>query len=108
MAPGLVPGDRLLIDPRPARPLKVGDVVALRDPEQAGRLLLKRVVRLGRDAPGGDPALAPGVIFVAGDNASLSRDSRQFGPVAQKRVVGIAWFRYAPAERRGPVGRRHA
>lgn len=108
MRPLFVPGDRLLIDPRPARPLRAGDVVALRDPERAGRLLLKRVTRLGRDAPRGDPSLGPGTIFVEGDNAPESRDSRQFGPVSQDRVLGIVWFRYAPAERRGPVGPRHA
>lgn len=108
MAPAFVTGDRVLVDPRPGHPLRVGDVVAIGDPEGAGRLLLKRVTRLGRDAPGGDPALAPGTIFVEGDNVSRSRDSRQFGPVGQDRVVGVAWFRYAPAARRGPVGLRHA
>lgn len=108
MLPDFAPGDRLLIDPRPARPLRAGDVVALRDPEHAGRLLLKRVVRLGPDVPGGDPALAPGTVFVEGDNRSRSRDSRRFGPVPRPDVVGIVWFRYAPSARRGPVGPRHA
>ena len=108
MAPGFVPGDRLLVDPRPGRPPRAGEVVALRDPEHADRLLLKRVTRVGGDAPGGDPSLAPGTIFVEGDNVPRSRDSRQFGPVPQDRVVGVVWFRYAPAERRGPVGPRHA
>lgn len=106
MSPAFTAGDRLLVDPRPDRPLRVGDVVALRDPEEAGHLLLKRVARLGRDVPGGDPSLAAGRIFVVGDNARQSRDSHQFGPVSQDRILGVVWYRYAPPERRGPVGSR--
>ncbi len=108
MRPAFLPGDRLLIDPRPPEPLRVGDVVALRDPKVADRLLLKRVARLGPETPEGDAALPPRTLFVVGDNTSRSHDSREFGPVPHASVLGIAWFRYAPAERRGPVGPRHA
>ena len=108
MLPLFAPGDRLLIDPSPVGPLRAGDVIALRDPETEGRLLLKRVARVGGDVMGGDPSLAPGTVFVQGDNSARSRDSRQFGPVPRDRVLGVAWFRYAPPERRGPVSARHA
>lgn len=103
MRPGFAPGDRLWVDPRPDRPLARGDVVALRDPETPGRLLLKRVAALaGEPGPEG-PAIPPGTVYVLGDLRSHSRDSRAFGPVPIDAVVGVAWFRYAPADRRGPV-----
>ena len=40
MRPHFWPGDRLYLDPKPGRPFRAGDVVALRDPEAPGRLLL--------------------------------------------------------------------
>ena len=105
MRPTFLPGDRLYVDPRPDRPLTVGDVVALRDPERPGRLLLKRVVRLEPCEPGatGPPPVA---FVVEGDNAAQSRDSRHFGPVLADALVGLVWFRYAPASRAGPVASR--
>ena len=84
MVPAYRPGDRLVVNrfayfvrrPRP------GDVVVLRDPESPGRLLLKRVV-----------ALEGGRYIVLGDNAGESRDSRRFGPVRRRDIVGKALLR---------------
>jgi type IV secretory pathway protease TraF len=45
-------------------------------------------------------ALSPGAIWVQGDAAEVSRDSRQFGPVAPDAVVGRAYRCYAPPDRR--------
>jgi signal peptidase I len=100
MSPALLPGDRLWVDTawfsrEPPRP---GDVVVVRDPEEHGRLLLKRVSSVELDARG-----APVRVRVLGDLKERSRDSRAFGPVACADLVGLAWYRYAPADRAGPL-----
>jgi len=91
MLPTLRPGDHLLVDPRAYRdrPPSVGDIVVLRDPELAGRLLVKRVASLNPDG-----------VRVVGDDLSRSRDSRAFGPVPVATLVGRAYRIYAPVERR--------
>lgn len=89
MEPAYHSGDRVLVDRvtfrlRPPRP---GDVVVLRDREQRDRFLLKRVA----GPPEGTP---PGGLWVLGDNAAESRDSRAFGPVRRRDIVGRAWLKY--------------
>ena len=93
MRPALEPGDRLLVDPAPLRERlpDVGAIVVLEDPERPGRLLIKRVVAVD---PAGDR------VTVRGDATALSRDSRAFGPVPRANVLGVAWFRYLPRDRR--------
>lgn len=103
MRPAFLPGDRLYADPTPGRPLVRGDVVVAHDPERPGRLILKRVSNVGVGPPpvsGGAPSA---VLTLVGDAPDESRDSRQFGPVPLSAIVGVVWFRYAPAERRGGV-----
>jgi signal peptidase I len=85
MLPAYRPGERLLVN-RLAyvrRSPVAGDVVVIRDPERRGRLLLKRV-----------GAAPDGAVYVLGDNAEESRDSRHFGAVPRGAVVGKAWRRY--------------
>lgn len=88
MEPAYRRGDRVLVS-RLAylfRPPLAGDVVVIRDPERAGHFLLKRVAAAtdgGRDS-----------FYVVGDNAAFSRDSRTFGPIARRLIVGKAWLRY--------------
>jgi hypothetical protein len=89
MAPALQPGDRLLVGTWLAA--CVNDLVALRDPESPSTFLIKRVAGV---APSGD-------VTVHGDNRNVSRDSRHFGPVPRALVVGRAFYRYLPADRRG-------
>ncbi len=44
-------------------------------------------------------SLAPGEVFVLGDNSENSRDSRHFGPVAQEQLVGRPFAVCAPWSR---------
>jgi signal peptidase I len=92
MEPAFRAGDRVLVsrlayrrrDPR------AGEVVVLRDPERAGHVLLKRVAV----APDGGDVVAASGVFVLGDNAAESRDSRAFGAVALGAIIGRAWVKY--------------
>jgi len=91
MEPSLREGDWLLVLP-PRRVPRPGDVVVVRDPREAARLLIKRVAEV-RDE---------GCVLI-GDRADRSTDSRQFGAVPFAHVIGRAAFRYAPLRRIGPV-----
>ncbi len=94
MEPALAPGDRLIVIP--ARALRRGDIVAVPDPRDRRRLLVKRVTSIDRGER---------LVSVEGDNPAHSTDSRVFGPVRREDVLGRAVYRYAPAGRAGPVGR---
>jgi nickel-type superoxide dismutase maturation protease len=91
MEPAYRAGDRVIVN-RLAyrrRAPAPGDVVVLRDPERPGRYLLKRVAPFpAREPPD------PDAVYVLGDNAAGSRDSRSFGPVPRSAIVGRAWQRY--------------
>ena len=119
MVPTLEPGDRLLVDLeayRSASPV-IGDIVVLRDPEKAERWLVKRVAGVGPgqfwrtgsglvSVPSEDAieeiSLPASTVYVTGD-AESARDSRRFGPVPSGSLVGRAYYRYAPAHRRGEL-----
>jgi nickel-type superoxide dismutase maturation protease len=93
MAPTLLPGDRVLAWRKPfGSRIREGDIVVLRDPTESGRLLVKRIA-----------SLAGGMATVLGDNASVSRDSRAFGPVRMSLILGRVAYRYLPSYRRGPM-----
>jgi nickel-type superoxide dismutase maturation protease len=93
MAPALLAGDRVLVVA--GGRLRRGDIVAVPDPRRPHRLLIKRVTHL---APGRD------TVSLAGDNAAASTDSRTFGPVPRRAILGRAVYRYAPVERAGRIG----
>jgi nickel-type superoxide dismutase maturation protease len=88
MQPALLPGDRVLawrwLRARP------GHLVVVRDPEAPATYLIKRLVSI---TPKGE-------LTVLGDNLNVSRDSRQFGPVPRRLLVGRVFYRYLPASRR--------
>jgi signal peptidase I len=42
-------------------------------------------------------------LFVMGDNRQLSLDSRSFGPISLRNVVGRAWIIYWPPKEWGPL-----
>jgi signal peptidase I len=91
MEPAYRAGNRLIVN-RLAylrRPPAIGDVVVLRDPEDGGRLLIKRVA-----APPDGHRADSARLWVLGDNSAESRDSRAFGFVERRGVVGKAWLRY--------------
>jgi nickel-type superoxide dismutase maturation protease len=95
MAPTLLPGDRLVVVRVPRWwPLRPGVLVAARDPRRPDRLLVKRALPAGADT-----------LELVGDNPGGSTDSRTFGPVPRRAVVGVAWYRYAPAARAGRLPR---
>jgi nickel-type superoxide dismutase maturation protease len=90
MRPALEPGDRLLVvGLLRSRP---GDVVAVVDPRDERRVMVKRVSAV--DAAG---------VTVLGDNPTVSTDSRTFGPVPPHLVLGRAVYRYWPEARRGRI-----
>ena len=87
MAPALLPGDWILVDPD-VRSLRPSDVVVAPDPDHPGETLVKRVAavdgraaRLMSDAAGG---------------------RRYELPVAS--ISGRAWLRYWPLGRVGRIG----
>jgi len=83
MRPTLSPGDYVFVNRWAylVREPKEGDIVVFRSPEAHGLLLIKRVVRVvDRER-----------VFVLGDNPDRSRDSRHFGPVPRRAIVGRVW-----------------
>jgi nickel-type superoxide dismutase maturation protease len=93
MSPALADGDRLLLWRSHSR-LRPGDLVALRDPHDSGRLLVKRVASLGSTG-----------LVVHGDNPDWSRDSRSFGTVPRASIIGRPVYRYHPPARAGRLRR---
>ena len=88
MVPALAPGERLVVlGPWPLRP---GQVVAVTDPTDPDRTLVKRV-----------HAVSPTGVEVRGDNAAASTDSRRFGPVPRRSVRGRVIYRYHPPGQAG-------
>jgi signal peptidase I len=124
MEPTLSDNDRLLAWRAP-RPLRVGDVVVLESPHEAGELvnelsatwrrpparpgetdrrwIVKRVVALAGDrvpsvAAGklsAGETVPPGHLLVVGDNPEESYDSRQIGYIPAERVFGLIFRRLA-------------
>lgn len=99
MAPTLLDGDRLVVLARPwgppARPA-VGELVAVPDPRRPARVLVKRVASVD---------WTDRTLVVLGDAPDASTDSRHFGPVPLRSVIGRVVHRYGPPGRSGPVGR---
>lgn len=117
MAPALLPGDWLLLDPTGARWPRPGSIVVIREPG-TGVLAIKRVAARGRRAGGRTPAsvgpghaatpptqqgrpLEPREVWLLGDAPAGSIDSRTYGPLDADAFVARAWFRYGPPRRIG-------
>lgn len=98
MVPTLLPGDRVLVwrGLGPVRPpIRVGDLVAMVDPRDPGRVMVKRVA-----------GVVGTEVSVLGDNAAASTDSRHFGPVDPAAIRGRVIYRYLPEDRRGRLRTR--
>ena len=86
MAPLLQPGDEVLVDPRAykrAAP-RVGDIVVSQHPYRVDVRLVKRITAILKD----------GRCLLEGDNPSDSTDSRSFGAVAPRQILGRVISRF--------------
>jgi signal peptidase I len=69
--------------------------------------ILEEAYTSGTTAPDNRWQLGADELFVMGDNRGLSLDSRSFGPVSLKEVVGKAWIIYWPPSEWGPLDWRN-
>jgi signal peptidase I len=116
MAPTILPGDWLLVDPTTTRWPRHGAIVVFREP--GGELLAIKRVAAG---PGERVDLDEGHLILGADEAWLLSDasdaqllaagagepvdSRRYGPVPVDALVGRVWFRYGPIGRIGRLDR---
>jgi len=91
MAPTLLEGDLLIATVPTARAVPAGSLVVVEHPARRGYEVVKRVVR----------TVDPDRLWVQGDNASGSSDSRSFGPVERHAIRGVVRLRYWPPSRAG-------
>lgn len=81
MVPGIVSGT--IVVTVSSGTVKPGDVVIAR---QKGREVIKRVT-----------AIQGGMVELRGDNTAESNDSRRYGPVAKRDILGVVMIRFARA-----------
>lgn len=98
MRPALDPGDWALAVT--ARTIRRGAVVVVEHPGRPGFEMVKRVVAVPGDPMPDGRALGAGQLWVEGDAAGDSTDSRQFGPVGREHVRGVVLVVYWPPDRR--------
>ena len=131
MTPGIVDGDRILVDHLSyvLGDVRRGDVAVLRCPVDESQDYIKRIVAVAGDRVriedgvvfvNGEPVrepyvaepdrrtridevVAPGHYFVLGDNRGHSADSREFGQVPRRLLRGRVDVRVWPLERAGAV-----
>ncbi len=109
MAPALLPGDWLLVDPSVRRWPRRGSVVVIRQPGTS-MLVIKRLAAGPGDTVlvGSEYVKLEGSAWLLGDGGGYSVDSRHYGPVPLEDLVARAWFRYWPPRRIGLIPRRHS
>jgi signal peptidase I len=133
MLPGVEDQERILVNKFVYRlePISRGDVIVFRYPRDPSQSYIKRVIGVAGDRihiveglvfVNGQPlaedyvpqqyvdwrsepeiTVPDGFFFMMGDHRNMSKDSRDFGPVAKKFIVGRAVFGYWPVEKLGKV-----
>ncbi len=133
MYPELQNQERIIVNKLAYRmgPIRRGDLVIFRYPQDPGKTFVKRVIGLPGETirirrgtiylngrPFEEPYLPPGetagsemapvaipgdCYFVMGDHRSTSNDSRYFGPVPESYISGRADFRCWPPGRLGAL-----
>jgi len=89
-----LPGERVVIENN-----KI-EVFNNKYPE--GKVLSESYLNAGDKTRGSvDVRLKPGEYYLLGDNRNMSLDSRIFGPVKEKNIIGRAWVRGWPLKEAG-------
>lgn len=84
MAPRLNEGDWVVVRWRPRRKkLEVGNIVVIERDDQPGIQYIKRITKIEKKR-----------FWVEGDNSESSIDSRSWGFVTRKEIIGKFLFRY--------------
>jgi len=99
MMPALRPGHRLLVRRAAVRRVRRGGLVVVRDPAGLGFVVKRAVAVPGDPAPlPATPRVVPaGHLYLLGDNAALSHDSRIWGYVDDERLLGVVHLVIRPA-----------
>ncbi len=110
MAPTILPRDRVLVTKWgwTGADAKKGDIVVFRLRLEGREVnYIKRVAALPgevvTEGTGKALTVPEGHLWMLGDNAEMSRDSRTFGPIPTHSVLGPARYRYWPPSRFGTL-----
>ena len=104
MSPVLNPGELVLVREGgyDAREPGRGEIVAARPASLGGRVVVKRITGLPLErveCEGREWTLGPEEFFLMSDRADHGMDSRIFGPVTRRELVGPVWARLWPWKR---------